>query len=90
MHCDIIQETRGAVMFTDEEYSKEADMVGLGMTRPPRRAVRAKRSLSVSLMLSHPVMEGMKWSLTASSSGWSSEDMSGMVQRKKVQRPDTA
>ena len=49
------------------------------MARPPRRAGRAKRSLSVSLILSHPVMEGMKLSLTASSSGWSSEDMSGMV-----------
>ena len=70
MHCDNIQETRGAVMFTDEEYSKEADTVGLGMARPPTYAGRAKRSLSVSLMLSRPVMEGMKWSLTASSSGW--------------------
>ena len=89
MHCDNIQEMRGAVMFTDEEYSKEADTVGLGMARPPRRAGRAKRSLSVSLVLSRPVMEGMKWSLTASSSGWSSEDMSGMVRRKKVQSPDT-
>ena len=56
-------------MFTDEVYSKEADAVGLGMARPPRRAGRAKRSLSVSLILSHPVMEGMKWSLIASSSG---------------------
>ena len=46
MHCDNIQETRGAVMFTDEVYSKEADTVGLGRTRPPRRAGRAKRSLS--------------------------------------------
>ena len=89
MHCDNIQETRGAVMFTDEEYSKEADTVGLGMARPPRRAGRAKRSLLVSLMLSHPVMEGMKWSLTPSSSGWSSEDTSGMVRRKKDQSPDT-
>ena len=89
MHCDMIQETRWAVMFTDEEYSKEADTVGLGMARPPSRAGRVKRSLSVSLMLSRPVMEGMKWSLTASSSGWSSEDMSGMVRRKKVQSPDT-
>ena len=84
MHCDNIQEMRGAVMFTEE-----ADMVGLGMARPPRRAGRAKRSLSVSLMLSCPVTEGMKWSLTACSSGWSSEDMSGMVRRKKVQSPDT-
>ena len=25
MHCNNIQETSGAVMFTDEEYSKEAD-----------------------------------------------------------------
>ena len=63
MHCNNIQETRGAVMFTDEEYSKEADAVGLGMARPPRRAGRAKRSLSVSLMLSCSVMEGMKLSL---------------------------
>ena len=30
MHCDNIQEMRGAVMFTDEVYSKEADAVGLG------------------------------------------------------------
>ena len=89
MHCDTIQETRGAVMFTDEEYSNEADTVGLGMARPPSHAGRAKWSISVSLMLSRPVMEGMKWSLTASSSGWSSEDMSGMVRRKKVQSPDT-
>ena len=29
MHCDNIQKTRGAVMFTDV-YSKEADAVGLG------------------------------------------------------------
>ena len=85
MHCNIIQE---AVIFTDEEYSNEADTVGLGMARPPKRAGRAKRSLSVSLMLSRPVMEGMKWSLTASSSGWSNEDMSGMVRMKKVQSPD--
>ena len=69
MHCNNIQETRGAVMFTDEEYSKEADTVGLGMARPPRRAGRAKRSLSVSLILSHPVKEGMKLSLIASSNG---------------------
>ena len=55
-------------MFTDV-YSKEADAVGLGRARPPRCAGRAKRSLSVSLMLSRPVMEGMKWSLIASSSG---------------------
>ena len=89
MHCNDIQETRGAVMFTDEEYSKEADTVGLGRVRPPRRAGRAKKSLSVSLMLSRPVMEGMKWSLIASTSGWKSDDMSGMVQRKKVQSPDT-
>ena len=54
-------ETRGAVMFTDEEYSKQADAVGLGMARPPRRAGRAKYSLSLSLMLSCPVMEGMRW-----------------------------
>ena len=47
MHCDIIQETRGAVIFTDEEYSKGADTMGLGMARPPRRAGRAKMSLSV-------------------------------------------
>ena len=79
MHCNNIQETRGAVMFTDEEYSKEADTVGLGMARPPRHAGRAKRSLSVSLMLSRPVIEGMKLSLIASSSGWRSDDMSGMV-----------
>ena len=45
MHCDIIQEMRGAVKFTDEVYSKEADAVGLGRARPPRRAGRAKRSL---------------------------------------------
>ena len=89
MHCNNIQETRGAVMFTDEVYSKEADAVGLGRARPPRRAGRAKRSLSVSLMLSRRVMEGMKWSLIASSSGWRSDDMSGMVRRKKVQSPDT-
>ena len=89
MHCNNIQETRGAVMFTDEEYSKQADAVGLGRARPPRRAGRAKRSLSVSLMLSRSVMEGMKWRLIASSSGWRSEDMSGMVRRKKVQSPDT-
>ena len=69
MHCDNIQEARGAVMFTDEVYSKEADAVGLGRARPPRRAGREKRSLSVSLMLSCPVMEGMKWSLIPSSSG---------------------
>ena len=67
------------LLSTDEEHSKEVDTVGFGMARPPRRAGRSKRSLSVSLMLSHPVMEGMKWSLTASSSGWSSEAMSGMV-----------
>ena len=60
MHCDI-QETRWAVMFTDEEYSKKADTLS--------RAGRAKKSLSVSLMLSRPVMEGMKWSLIASSGG---------------------
>ena len=89
MHCDIIQETRGAVIFTDEEYSKGADTMGLGMARPPRRAGRAKMSLSATVMLSRPVMEGMKWSLTASSSGCSNEDMSGMVRRKKVQSPDT-
>ena len=89
MHCDTIQETRGVVMFTDEEYSKEADAMGLGMARPPRRAGRTKKSLSVSMMLSSPVMEGMKRSLIASSNGWSSEDMSGMVRRKKVQSPDT-
>ena len=29
MHFDNIQETRGAVMLTDEEYSKEADTVGV-------------------------------------------------------------
>ena len=69
MHCNNVQETRGAVMFTDEEYSKEADIVGLGMARPPRCARRAKRSLSVSLILSRPVIEGMKLSLIASSSG---------------------
>ena len=85
MHCNNIQETRGAVMFTDEEYSKEADTVGLGIARPPRRAGSAKRSLSVSLVLSRPV----KLSLIASSSGWWSDNMSGMVQRKKVQSPDT-
>ena len=89
MHCNNIQEMRGAVMFTDEEYSKEADTVGLGMARPPRRAGRAKRSLLVSLMLSRPVIEGMKLSLIASSSGWRSDDMSGMVRRKRVQSPDT-
>ena len=89
MHCNNIQETRGAVMFTDEEYSKEAVTVGLGRARPPRHAGRAKRSLLVSLMLSCPVTEGMKWSLIASSSGWRSEDMSGMVRRRKVQSPDT-
>ena len=88
MHCNNIQETRGAVMFTDEEYSKEADTVGLGMARPPRRARRAKRTLSVSLMLSRPVIEGMKLSLIASSSGWRSDDMSGMVRRKRVQSSD--
>ena len=54
------------MIFIDEEYSKEADAVGLGRARPPRRAGRAKRSLSVSLMLLRPVMEGMKWSLIAS------------------------
>ena len=80
MHCNNIQEMRGAVTFTDEEYSKEADTVGLGMARP-RRAGRAKRSLSVSLMLSRPVIERMKLSLIASSSGWRSDDMSGMVRR---------
>ena len=50
--------------------------VGLGRARPPRCARRAKGPLSVSLMLSRPVMEGMKWSLIASSSGWKSDDMS--------------
>ena len=89
MHCDIIQETIGTLIFTDDEYSKGANTMGLGMARPPRRAGRAKMSLSVTMMLSRPVMEGMKWSLTASSSGWSNEDMSGMVRRKKVQNPDT-
>ena len=79
MHCNNTQETRGAVMFTDEVYSKEADTVGLGRARPPRCARRGKRPLSVSLMLARPVMEGMKWSLIASSSGWRSDDMSGMV-----------
>ena len=46
MHCNNIQETRGAVMFTDEEYSKQADAVGLGRARPPRRAGRAKRYIT--------------------------------------------
>ena len=79
MHCDNVQETRGAVIFIDEEFSKEADAVGLGRARSPTCAERAKGSLPISLMLSGPVMEGMKWSLIASSSGWRSEDKSGMV-----------
>ena len=29
MRCDNIQETRGAVMFTDEEYSKELMQRGI-------------------------------------------------------------
>ena len=51
---------RRQVIFTDEEYSKGADTMGLGMARPPRRSGRAKMSLSVAVMLSRPVMEGMK------------------------------
>ena len=39
-------------MFTDEEYSKEADTVGLGRARPPRSAGRAKRSLDHQGVLS--------------------------------------
>ena len=77
-------------MFIYEEYSKEAEAVRLGRAGPPRHAGRAKRSLSVSLMLSHPVMEGKKWSLITSSSGWRSEDISVMVGRRKVQSPDTS
>eukprot|EP00731_Ephydatia_muelleri_P012858 Em0007g168a len=38
---------------------------------------KRKKVLSISLMLSRPVMDGMKWSLIASSSGWRSDDMSG-------------
>ena len=39
MHCDTMQEMRGAVVFTSEEYSKEAVAVGLGRARPPRCGV---------------------------------------------------
>ena len=60
-----------------ERRRGRSDNVGLGRARPPRCARRAKGPLSVSLMLSRPVMEGMKWSLIASSSGWRSDDMSG-------------
>ena len=50
MHCNNTQETRWAVMFTDEEYSKQADAVGLGLARLLRHAGRAKRSLSEVLI----------------------------------------
>ena len=43
MHCDNIKETRGAVMFTDEVYSKEADAVGLGRARPPRYCWKSEK-----------------------------------------------
>ena len=78
------------VIFIDEQYSTETDAVGLGRARPLRRAGRAKRFISVSLMLSRcPVIKGMKWSLIASSSGWRSDNMSSMVQRKKVHNLET-
>ena len=48
--------------FIDE---KEVDAMRLGRARPPYRAGRSKRSLTISLMLSRPVMEGMIWSLVA-------------------------
>ena len=63
--------------FTVREGGEGVDNVELGRARPPRCARRAKGPLSVSLMLSRPVTEGMKWSLIASSSGWRSDDMSG-------------
>ena len=63
MHCNNIQEMSGAVIFIDEEYSKEADAVRLCRARPPRSARRAKRSLSISLMLSRTVEPDyiLKW-----------------------------
>ena len=63
MHCDSIHKTRGAVIFIDEEYSKEADAVRLCRARPPRRARRAKRFPSISLMLSRTVEPDciLKW-----------------------------
>ena len=39
MHCNNIQGTRGAVIFIDVEYSKEADAVRLGRARPPHQGV---------------------------------------------------
>ena len=50
MHCNNILETRGAVMFTDEEYSKEADTVGLGRARPPDpQGVLEERKVPLSI-----------------------------------------
>ena len=75
---------RGAVTSTDDVNSWLQDITGLLRLKPPRRAGRAKRSLSASLTQSLPVRAGMNLDLMASSRGCRRSAMSGTVRRRYV------
>ena len=70
------------MQFIDEEYSKEADVVRL-----VERYHQDMLEEELELMLSRPVIEGMNWSLIASSSGWKRYVKYGA--KKVVHYPDT-
>ena len=73
---------RGAVTSTDDENSWLQVFTGLLRPRPPRRAGRAKRSLSASLTHSLPLRAGMNF--MASSIGCRRSAMSGTVWKRYV------
>ena len=70
---------RGAAIIRDEVNSNAAIFVGLVIPRSPKRVGREKRSLSLSLTHSFPVMAGMRWRRMASSRGSRRSEIPGMV-----------